>query len=91
MIGAQPLAALANSGNQDAISPALRFAGVSLARTPDTYATLVAMGGAQIAGGDLSGARRTLDRAVLLDPARPAALLQRGIARRVLRQMRQLR
>lgn len=81
MLGAQPLAALANTGVTDAVDPSERLSRQSLDVTPDTYAALLSLAVAQIAAGDLAGAVSVLDRAVDHYPFRADLLVQRGIAR----------
>lgn len=81
MLAAQPLAAAASNGDPAAVAAARRLAEQSLDRTPETYSSLVALGVAELWGGDLAAARTALDDAVRVAPARPTAYVQRGLVR----------
>lgn len=81
MLGAQAMAGMVSNGNAAAAPPAVRLARASLAKTPQTYQSRVALGVALIAQNRLPQAKRDLNTAVRLFPMRPAAYVQRGIAR----------
>lgn len=79
MLAAQGLAPLASAGDVDAAIAAERFARESLARTPHTYASQVALGAALLAQQRTDEALVELDEAVDTFPRRPAALVQRAL------------
>lgn len=81
MLAAQTQAGLADGGDTGAAARAERWARKSLDRTPDTYASGLALAVAQIHGNELDDAKRTLDRLVRLYPTEPGARIQRGLAR----------
>ncbi len=81
MLGAQSLAAAASAGDVDAAEAAERRARASLRRTPDAYASRVALGVALLAQQQPQPAEQELSEAVGLAPERPDAYLQRAIAR----------
>jgi hypothetical protein len=81
MLAAQSFAVGASDGDTDAARAAVRWADRSLARTPDTYDSLLSRGVALIALDELDLAVRDLDRAITIGPTDPRAWLQRGIAR----------
>ncbi|MBW8752405.1 MAG: hypothetical protein JF565_13420, partial [Propionibacteriales bacterium] len=58
-----------------------RWARKSLDRTPDTYASGLALAVAQVHDQELEDALRTLDRFVGLYPTEPGVRIQRGLAR----------
>lgn len=81
MLAAQTQAGLADDEVAGAAARAKRWATRSLDRTPDTYASGLALAVAQIHGRQLDAALRTLDRLVALYPTEPGARIQRGLAR----------
>lgn len=81
MIAAQALAGPASDGSAQAADAAAGFARRSLARTPASCASGLALGVARIGQGRLREAVTALDRVVERCPRRPAAYVQRGIAR----------
>lgn len=81
MLAAQGLAPLASAGDVAASIATERFARESLARTPHTYASQVALGAALLAQHRTDEALVELDEAVDTFPRRPAALVQRALAR----------
>jgi hypothetical protein len=81
MIAAQTQAGLADGDVEGAAARAERWARKSLDRTPDTYASGLALAVAQIHDNRLEDARRTLDRFVTLFPTEPGVRIQRGLAR----------
>lgn len=82
MLAAQALARLA-SDTQDPVAAEAtrRFAGESLALTPDTYAARLADAVADVASGELEQARETLDALVADFPRRGSVRVQRAIVR----------
>lgn len=81
MIAAQAMAGPSSKGVPGAAEPARRWALRSLERTPDTYASGLALAVAQNSTNELAEAIRTLDRLITLYPTEPGARIQRGIAR----------
>ena len=81
MIAAQALAAPASDGDLEAASATESAARRSLARTPDTYASQVALGVSLITQQRLDEAVTVLDAAVADAPVRPSAYVQRAVAR----------
>ena len=81
MLGAQALAAAASSGDVDAARAAEELARSSLRRTPDSYASRVALGVALLTLEQPEAAERELTVAVGLAPERPDAYLQRAVTR----------
>jgi hypothetical protein len=84
MLGAQAMAARADAGDARAVDPATELARESLERTPGSYASLLALGVARRAGGDVEGSLEDLDRLVELFPFRAEAYHQRSLTRRLL-------
>jgi hypothetical protein len=81
MIAAQTQAGLADGDVSGASTRAERWARKSLDRTPDTYASGLALAVAQVHDQKLGDALRTLDRFVELYPTEPGVRIQRGLAR----------
>lgn len=81
MLAAQTQAGLADNDVDGASARAERWAAKSLDRTPDTYASGLALAVAQVHDQRLDDAMRTLDRLVGLYPTEPGARIQRGLAR----------
>lgn len=81
MFAAQSLAGAANDRTPGAAPLAERWARRSLARTPDTYASGLALAVAQISRNELPAAKDTLDGLIARFPTEPDARIQRGIAR----------
>jgi O-antigen ligase len=81
VIAARVLAGEAALGDPGAAQRAEVLAREALARVPDSYESLVALGVALSAQGRLTEAEATLDRAVALAPHRPDGYVQRAIAR----------
>jgi len=81
MIAAQTQAGLADGDVEGAAARAERWADKSLDRTPDTYASGLALAVAQIHADRLDDALSTLDRFVRLYPTEPGVRIQRGLAR----------
>jgi hypothetical protein len=81
MLAAQTQAGLTDNDVDGASARAERWATKSLDRTPDTYASALALGVAQVHDQELEDAKRTLDRLVSLYPTEPGARIQRGLAR----------
>ena len=81
MLGAQALAVAASSGDVDAARAAEELARSSLRRTPDSYASRVALGVALLTLEQPEAAERELTVAVGLAPERPDAYLQRAVTR----------
>ena len=80
MIAARVLAEQAAGGQSEAASFGEARARESLARVPDSYEALVALGVTLSAQGQVMEAAATLDRAVALAPERPDGYVQRAIA-----------
>lgn len=80
LIAAQSLAGAAGA-DPAAAAEAERFADAALARIPTSYQALVARGVALRAAGRPEDAVEVLDDAVRFSPHRPAALVQRSLAR----------
>jgi Flp pilus assembly protein TadD len=81
MLAAQTQAGLTDGGVDGAAGRAERWARKSLDRTPDTYASGLALAVVQVHDQRLDEATRTLDRLVRLFPTEPGARIQRGLAR----------
>jgi hypothetical protein len=81
MLAAQTQAGLADNDVDGASARAEHWAAKSLDRTPDTYASGLALAVAQVHDQRLDDAMRTLDRLVGLYPTEPGARIQRGLAR----------
>ncbi len=81
MLSAQYLAQQASRGSLYAARQTARRARTSLASTPDSYESNVALGVALIARRELRDAAQVLDHAVSIYPYRPHAYIQRAIAR----------
>lgn len=81
MLAAQTQAGLADNDVEGAAERAKHWAEKSLDRTPDTYASGLALAVAQVHDQDLDAALRTLDPLVELYPTEPGARIQRGLAR----------
>lgn len=82
MLAAQALAARASARSDSASAAASqKYAERSLARTPDTYGSRLALAVAKVTTGNLPQAVRTLDALIEEYPLRPDAWVQRGIAR----------
>ncbi|HET6154563.1 MAG TPA: O-antigen ligase family protein [Marmoricola sp.] len=81
MLASQALAGAANSRVPGAAAETELWARRSLARTPDTYASGLALAVAEVSTGDLADAHTELDRLITLYPTEPNARIQRGIVR----------
>jgi Flp pilus assembly protein TadD len=81
MLASQALAGAANDRVPGAAHETIYWARLSLRRTPDTYASALALAVAEVSEGDLDAARTGLDRLIRLYPTEPGALIQRGIVR----------
>jgi len=81
MIAARALADEASAGDGRAAWATERYATLSLRRTPDTYQSQVALGVALLTQGRPGDAETVLAGAVADAPQRPAAFIQRGLAR----------
>jgi Flp pilus assembly protein TadD len=87
MIAAQSLAQLASSGDTHAATDAEARARRSLARTPDSYDSGVALGVALLSQSRPTAALVPLSRAVRACPHRAPAYVQRAVARAALGQL----
>jgi hypothetical protein len=81
MLASQALAAATNAGDTSAAGPTEMWARRSLARTPNTYASGLALAVAEISRNDVTAALPLLDHLVRLFPTEPEARIQRGIVR----------
>ncbi|KQY58593.1 hypothetical protein ASD11_02755 [Aeromicrobium sp. Root495] len=81
MLAAQSLAEQASEGVEPAIDSTELWARRSLGRTPDTYASGLALAVALVARNDLPEAESRLDALVERFPTEPQARVQRALAR----------